>query len=110
VTPADGARALLLGADSHSEAGMNRPWPLSLPMSQMYVSSVSYVIRNMLQVFYMDIVKVDRDVAYVCKCFRGMLQVFVQNVSSILDICCKRFLYGCCTCFTHTLQEDVRNV
>ena len=71
----------------------------------------------MLQMFRMDIAKVDRDVAYVasvseacCKCFRDMLQAFVQNVSSILDVRCKHFLSGCFTCFTHMLQEYVRNV
>ena len=26
-----------------------------------------------------------------CKCFRGMLQASVQSVSSVSDICCKRF-------------------
>jgi len=50
---------------------------------QMYVSSVSGVIRDMLHVFHMDVAKVDRDVAYVgsiseacCKCFGGMLHAF----------------------------------
>jgi hypothetical protein len=59
-------------------------------------------------VFYMDITKVDRDVASVsescCKCFRGMLQEFVQNILS------EHFLSGCCTCFTHMLQAYIRNV
>ena len=39
---------------------------------------------GMLQVFHMDVAKVDRDVAYgasvleaCCKCFRGILQAFV---------------------------------
>ena len=48
--------------------------------------------------FHVDVIKVDRDVAYVasvseacCKCFRDMLQAFVQNVSSVSDVCCKRF-------------------
>ena len=64
--------------------------------------------RGMLQVFYMDVAKVDWDVAYVasiseaccksrsgccicCKCFRGILRAFVQSVSSVSDICCKHF-------------------
>ena len=66
---------------------------------------------------YMDVAKVDRDVAYVasvseacCKCFRGTLHAFVQNVPSISDVCCKRFLSGCCTCYTHMLPEYVQNV
>jgi hypothetical protein len=49
-------------------------------------------------VFHIDVGKVDRDVTYVasvseacCKCFKGMLQAFVRNVSSVLDVCCKHF-------------------
>jgi hypothetical protein len=38
----------------------------------------------MLQVLYADVAEVDRDVASVSevcyKCFKGMLQAFVQNV------------------------------
>ena len=52
----------------------------------------------MLQVFHIDVAKVDRDIAYVaivseayCKCFKDILQAFVQNVSSVSDICWKRF-------------------
>jgi hypothetical protein len=52
----------------------------------------------MLQVVHMDVAKVDRDVTYVAsvleacyKCFRCMLQAFVQNISSVLDVCGKRF-------------------
>jgi hypothetical protein len=26
-----------------------------------------------------------------CKCFRGMLQAFVQNISSVSNMCCKHF-------------------
>jgi hypothetical protein len=44
-------------------------------MLQMYVSSVSNVIRGMLQVFHMDAAKVDRDFAYV---------------ASVSEACCKR--------------------
>jgi hypothetical protein len=60
---------------------------------QMHVSSV---FRCMLQVFYMDVAKVDRDVASVsevcCKCFRDMWQASIQNVSSVSDVCCKCFI------------------
>jgi hypothetical protein len=42
-------------------------------------------------VFNMDVAKVDRDVAYVASVFRGMLQAFVQNVSSVSNVCCKHF-------------------
>ena len=48
--------------------------------------------------FYMDAAKVDQDLAYVVsvseacrKCFKGMLQAFVRNVSSVSDVCYKRF-------------------
>ena len=48
--------------------------------------------------FRMDVAKVDRDVPYVasaleacCKCFRDILRAFVQNVSSVSDVCCMRF-------------------
>ena len=54
--------------------------------------------------FHMDVAKVDRDVASVSE------EAFVQNVSSVSDVCCKRFLSGYCICFTPMLQEFVRNV
>jgi hypothetical protein len=41
----------------------------------------------MLQVFYVDVAKVDWDVASVSKA----LQAFAQNVSSVSDVCCKCF-------------------
>jgi hypothetical protein len=76
------------------------------PMLQIYVSSVSYGCRKSRSgccIYY--------------KCFRCMLQVFQRhvasvcsNVSSISDVSCKRFLSECCTCFTHMLQEYVRNI
>jgi hypothetical protein len=79
--------------------------------------SVLSVIRGMLLVFHMDVAKVDRDVEYIAcaseicyKCFRGMMLAFVQNISYVSDVCYKRFLFGCCTCFTHMLQGYVRNV
>ena len=45
-----------------------------------------------------------------CKCFRGMLKAFVQNVSSVSDVCCRRFRSRCCTYFTHMFQEYVPNI
>jgi hypothetical protein len=67
--------ALPLSAGSHFEARINRPWPLPPSMLQMYVSSVSNIIRGMLQVFHMNVAKVDRDVAYF---------------ASVSKVCCKR--------------------
>jgi hypothetical protein len=62
--------------------------------------------RGMLQVFYADVTKVNRDIAYVanvseacCKYFKGMLQTFVQNVSSVSD--------ECCICFTHICRKSM---
>jgi hypothetical protein len=58
----------------------------------------------MLQVFRMDVVKADRDVAYVpmvvhvcCKCLFPIFHLFL---TCMLQVC----LSGCCTCFTHMLQ------
>ena len=58
----------------------------------------------MLQLFTMDVAKVDRDdahVAYFYKCFKC-------DVASILEKCFQTYvatsvLYGCCICFTHML-------
>jgi hypothetical protein len=47
---------------------------------QRYVASVSYECCK------------SRSGCYICcKCFRGILQVFVQNISFVLDVCCKNF-------------------
>jgi hypothetical protein len=50
--------------------------------------------------FHMDVAKLDWDVAYIANVSKAMLQVVVQSVSSVLDVCCKRF-DRCCICFTH---------
>jgi cell division protein FtsX len=42
---------------------------------------------------------------HVASVFKGMLQTFVQNISSVLDVCCKHFLSGCCTCFTYCVKS-----
>jgi hypothetical protein len=59
--------------------------PTLRPESTALVSPSHYVANICFKCFHMDVVKVDRDVAYIasvsdacCKCFRGMLQVFVQ--------------------------------
>jgi hypothetical protein len=56
----------------------------------------------MLQVFYIDVVKVDRDVAHIVMvihvCFQYMFQMFhlfQMYVASVLSRCCKK-LSGCC--------------
>jgi hypothetical protein len=49
-------------------------------MFQARISNVSDVFRLMLQVFHLDVAKVDMDVAYVAMtihaCFKSMFQVF----------------------------------
>jgi hypothetical protein len=49
-------------------------------------------------VFHMNVARVDHDVTNVAsvseacfKCFRGILQAFVRNVSSVSDVCCNHF-------------------
>ena len=74
-------------------------------MLQAFVRNVSSVSKHMLQVFYLDVAKVNRHVAYVAmaihvcfKCmfqmfqqfFRRMLQVFYLNVAVAIYTCCKR--------------------
>jgi hypothetical protein len=50
----------------------------------------------MLQIFYMDVVKVDRDVAHVASVseVRGMLQAFIENVSSVFSLMLQQ-LFSC---------------
>ena len=82
---------------------------------ETHVASVCFKcfrrFRGMLELFYMDVAKVDQGCCTYCKCFRGMLQLFhmdvakvdqgcctyckcfrgvVQNVSFVPDVCCKR--------------------
>jgi hypothetical protein len=93
----------------------------------MYVSSVSDVSKICCNCYIWMLQKVvDLDVAhiaYFASVFRGMLQAFVQNVSSVSYICCSKcfilmlhmfhihvacVLSGCCICFTHMLQQYVQ--
>jgi hypothetical protein len=74
-----------------------------------------------LQVFYVDVAKVDRDVAYVCcNGYTRILHVSVPNVSVVSDGCytCSIWVlhmfdtyvasvsFGCCICF-HTYVVSV---
>jgi hypothetical protein len=72
-------------------------------MLQAYVFKRLRCLRGMLQVFHMDIAKVDRDIAYVamaihvcCKCLSQMFYLFYHT---ILQVC----LLGCCIYFTNML-------
>ena len=57
-----------------------------------YVANVCFKgfrrFKDMLQVFHMDVAKVDWDVASVSEVCRN----FLINVSSISDVCCKCFI------------------
>jgi hypothetical protein len=55
----------------------------------------------MLQLFLMDVVKVDRRYCICCKCFRAILQEFVQNFSSVPSLYCKRFDLDVCMFHTY---------
>jgi hypothetical protein len=59
----------------------------------MHVASVHFkcfrCFRDMLQVFHKDVAKVDRDVACVAIDYTRMFQVYVPNVSTVSDVCCK---------------------
>ena len=75
---------------------------------QTLVSSVSSVFFCILQVLYIDVAKVDRDVAHivmvihVCfKCIFQMFHLFQKNVASGLSRCCKKWIWmlhihACC--------------
>jgi len=39
--------------------------------------------RGMLQLFYMDVAKVDQGCCTYCKCFKGMLQLLHMNVEKV---------------------------
>ena len=53
----------------------------------MHVASIHFkcfrCFRGMLQVFYKDVAKVDRDVAHVAMGYTRMFQVYVPNVSYV---------------------------
>jgi hypothetical protein len=71
-------------------------------LHNMHVASVCFkcfrCFIRMLQVFYLDVVNLDLDVACFCngfQVFSGVLQVFQTYVASvliILDVCCKCFI------------------
>jgi hypothetical protein len=96
-----------LAAGFHPTAGIHRP-DLSLP----YVANVSLSISNFkwyISNFYMDVAKVDRDIAHVASVFRGMLQVFVEKcficfqsyvAASVFMLQLPSVLCGCCISFT----------
>ena len=81
----------------------------------VYVSSVCsncfICFRRILQVFYVDVARVDLDVAYTCmlqayvsKCFKRILQVFYLDVAKIeLNVAytcmLQAYVSSVCSCF-----------
>ena len=63
----------------------------------MHVASVHFecfrYFKGMFQVFHKDVLKVDLGVAHVAMGYTRMFQVYVLNVSSVLVICCKCFIW-----------------
>ena len=60
-------------------------------MLKAYVANICFkCYRGMLQVFYIIVAKVDQDVAHVAM---RMFQAYIPNVSSVLDVCCKCFIW-----------------
>jgi hypothetical protein len=77
----------------------------------MHIASVQFkcfiCFRGMLQLFYTDVAKVNRDVAYVFAMVvrTRMLQAPVLNISSILsDVCCKCVYLNVAYVSQHMLQ------
>jgi hypothetical protein len=73
------------------------------PILQTYMLQVFRCFRDMLQVFYIGVTKVDWGVAHVAKAmdvrfkcmfqiFHLMLQAYVSSVSGASYICCKCFI------------------
>ena len=64
----------------------------------------------MLQVFHMDVAKVDREVAYIAMVIHVFVnfcfQCFICFSRRMLQVC----LFGCCLCFTHMLHVFYLNV
>jgi hypothetical protein len=96
-----------------------RAWFWSLSLRKPHGDGVSELWMNlwsicfkcfrcfigMLQVFHMDVAKVDGGCCICCNRCTHMLQTSVPNVSSVfftrmLQVC----LSGCCICFTYMLQ------
>jgi hypothetical protein len=68
--------------------------------------------RDMLQLFHMDVAKLDRDVAYiasVCRqCFNCFLDVCCKcvylDVAYVSHLCCKCFIWMLRKCFSSVLD------
>jgi hypothetical protein len=90
--------------------GAQCKWRRRPHQNTMHVSSVHFkyftYFRGMLQVFHMDVTKVDYDLVYVaidvhacCKCLSLKFHLFFFSICML-----QVGLSGCCVCFTHMLQ------
>jgi hypothetical protein len=59
---------------------------------ERYVFKCSKCFRRLFQVFYRDVSKVDLGVAYVAMATH-MFQAHISSGSSVLDLCCKCFIW-----------------
>jgi hypothetical protein len=63
-------------------------------------------LRGMLQVFHLDIAKVDPNVAYVCcKCFIWMLHMFHTYVASVCFNYFQKYAASSVSCCKHILLD-----
>jgi hypothetical protein len=53
----------------------------------------------MLQVFHLDVAKLDRDIAYICKCFISMFAYVCNDYTRFF-----KFFLMFCKCFIHMPQ------
>jgi hypothetical protein len=85
--------------------GIDRPWFLPPSYVANIYSNCFRYFRVILQLFHMDVAKVDRDVAYVAMAIHLCCKASVSNVScDFFRHMLQVFFSGCCICFTHMLQ------
>jgi hypothetical protein len=89
-------------SEVHSPPSPSVPaWHHSYKQSP-YCKSVSDVFIWMLQVFHLDVAKVDRKCCTCCSGYTYMFQVYVSNVSSrFSDVCLQVFHPDVAYVFTH---------
>jgi hypothetical protein len=78
----------MAGIELHTLTRIHSPKQQRDVALKLHVVSVYFkCFRGMLQVFYIDVARVDRDVAHTC-----MLQAYDLSVSDVSIICCKCFI------------------
>jgi hypothetical protein len=78
-----------------------------LDVAYTYVSNVSDVFRFMLQVFYLDVAKVDLDVAYVAMVIHVSFKYFIcfqTDVAYVVNGYVASVCSKCFICFRRLLQ------